>query len=72
MEGGQCPPCYICSHAVQHVVDGIQVVCLSLKGATVDRPRVHVGGCRFIDHVTTLVDHLLAVGVAVHGWLVEL
>jgi hypothetical protein len=72
VEGGQCPPCCVCSHTVQHLVDGIEVVCLSLKGATVDRARVHVGGCRFVDHVTTLIDHLLAVGVAVHGWLVEL
>ena len=33
------PPCRV-SHAVEHVVDRIDVVCLSGKGATVDRARV--------------------------------
>jgi len=51
------------SHPVEHVVDGVEVVCLSGKGTPVDRAGVVCLRGRGRGDVATLVEVLLSVGV---------
>ena len=61
------------SHPVEHVVDRIDVVCLSGKGATVNRARVVCLRGRGRGDVATLVEVLLSVGVVgfVHADIID-